>query len=188
MADFHSILAAAGHGAVEAEHHVEPLFLGFLPPAGVVSVAMALFIAILLWKRVPTIIAKSLDGRIAQIRTQLDEASAIRAEAERLKAEYEAKMAAAATEAEELKARAERDAQAIVADAQADAQALIARRQKMAEEKIASAERAAVEEIRAKVTEISTQAAGALIAKKHDATADKALVDRTISSLGSRLN
>jgi F0F1-type ATP synthase membrane subunit b/b' len=41
------------------------------------------FIAILLWKKVPGLITRGLEKQIAAIRTRLDEAAQLRAEAER---------------------------------------------------------------------------------------------------------
>ena len=59
----------------------------------------------------------------------------------------------------------------------------------MAEDKIAAAERSAIAEVRAKAAAAAAAAAAQLIAERHDAGADKALIDRTISGLGStRLN
>ena len=57
----------------------------------------------------------------------------------------------------------------------------------MAEEKIAAAERAVIAEIRATAAHAATNAARALIAEKHNAGADQALVDKAIAGLG-RLN
>ena len=75
----------------------------------------------------------------------------------------------------------------IIAKAKLDATALIARHEEAAQEKIASAERAALAEVRAKVADAATRAAAAIIAERHGAKADKALVDTTIAGLG-RLN
>lgn len=163
--------------------HTDPQAL-WMDATGWVSLAMAVFIAILLWKKVPALIGRSLDTKIATIRTQLEEASKLRAEAEALKAEYEAKLAAAAGEAAALKSRAEEEAAQLMDDAQANATALIARRQKMAEDKIAAAERAAIADVRAKAVQAATAAAATLIAQGHDAKADKALVDSAIKGLG----
>jgi F-type H+-transporting ATPase subunit b len=71
--------------------------------------------------------------------------------------------------------------------AEADAAELIARRTRMAEDKIAAAERSAIQAIRARAADAATTAAAAVIAEKHGAEADKALVDKTIAGLG-RLN
>lgn len=183
-------MAAEGgaHASTEAsggaEHHVDPKALG-LDATAWVSLAMVIFIAVLLWKKVPSAIGGALDKRIAGIRAQLDEASKLRAEAEALKAEYEAKMTAAAKEAEDMRARAEEEAGHIMDQAKTDATNLITRRQKMAEDKIAAAERAAIAQVRAKAAQAATAAAATLIAEHHDAAADKALVDGTIKGLGS---
>ena len=53
----------------------------------------------------------------------------------------------------------------------------------MAEAKIAGAERSAVAEIRAQAATAATAAARELIAQAHDASADKALVDREIAGI-----
>lgn len=164
------------------EPHTDPKAVGMDATAWV-SLAMAVFIIILLVKKVPALIGGALDGKIAQIRAQLDEASKLRAEAEKLKAEYEAKMAAAAGEAEAMRKHAEHEAETLLADAQVNAEALVARRQKMAEDKIGAAERAAIADIRAKAVNAATSAAASLIASGHDAAADKVLVDSAIKGL-----
>ncbi len=178
------------HAATEAVggpemHHVEPAVFGVMNATVWVSLAMAVFIAILLVKKVPALIGRALDGKIAAIRAQLDEAAKLRAEAEALKAEYQAKLANAEKDAAALRTRAEEEAALMVAQAKTDAAALVKRRQKMAEDKIAAAERTAVAEIRAKAVSAATDAAAALIAGHHDAKADKAMVDSAIKSLGT---
>lgn len=164
--------------------HTDPKAVGMDATAWV-SLAMAVFIVILLIKKVPALIGGALDGRIAQIKSQLAEAEKLRAEAEALKGEYEAKLAAAAGEAEAMRKSAESEAATLLEDAKANAVALVARRQKMAEDKIGAAERAAIVGIRTKAVNAATSAAAALIAQKHDAGADKQLVDSAIKSLGA---
>lgn len=163
--------------------HSDPKAVGMDATAWV-SLAMAAFILILLVKKVPSLIGRGLDSRIAAIRAQLDEATKLRAEAEALKGEYEAKLAAAAGEAEAMRKQAEHEAETLLEDARANAEALVARRQKMAEDKIGAAERAAITDIRAKAVRAATSAAATLIANGHDAKADKLLVDSAIRGLG----
>lgn len=173
------------HGPSEA--HPDPALFGVLDATVWVSIAMAAFLAVLLWKKVPALIARGLDSQIAAIRSRLDEAKALRAEAEALRDEYARRIAGIEQEAQAMLAHADEEARAVLAKAEADAQELTARRARMAEDKIAAAERAAVQSIRAKAAEAAARAAGAIIASKHDPEADKALVDRTIAGLG-RLN
>lgn len=177
------ILAAAAHGA-EAEH-VEAAAFGVsaLTPGFFVALAMLVVFGIMLYARVPALVAKMLDDKIAGIRSQLDEAARLRSEAAALKAEYEVKAREADAEIALLKTGAERQAAEIVEKAKADAAALIERHQAMSEAKIAGAERAAIAEIRERAATAASVAAEKLIVESHDAKADKALVDGAIAGI-----
>jgi F-type H+-transporting ATPase subunit b len=182
--------AAMGHGpngtatteAHGGEEHVTPSALGF-DASMLVALAMIVVIALAIWKKVPAMIAGALDKQISGIKAQLDQATALRAEAEAIKAEYEAKAKQAAQDAIDMKAAAEEEAKQIVATAKVTATDMIARRAKAAEDKIAAAERAAIADVRAKAASVSAAAAAQLIATHHDAKADAALVDQSIASL-----
>lgn len=162
--------------------HAEPTAFG-LTPGGWVALAMLAVFAIMVWQKIPAAIAKALDGKIAEIRAQLDEAKQLRAEAEALKAEYQAKSAAADGEAKAMLDRAHAESASIVAKAKTDAEALVERRTQMAEAKIEAEERAAIDDVRAVAARAATAAAGRLIAERNDATSDKALVDQAIAGL-----
>ena len=178
MADTLTLLAAAAEKAGK----VEPAALG-IDSYQWVAIAMLVLLGVFVWKKVPGLITGGLDAKIEQIKNQLDEAKALRAEAEQLRDEYAAKMADAEQHSEAMVENAKRDADEIVAKAEKDAQLMVARRQRMAEDKIAAAERDAVEEVRTKAVEAAAAASRKLIADRHDATADKALADEVISSL-----
>ena len=165
-------------------HHAERAVLGVLNATVWVSIAMLVFIAILLAKKVPALITGGLDRQIAAIRQRLDEAKQLRAEAEALRDEYARKLGDVENQTRSIVAHAEDEAKAIVAKAKADAADLVQRRARMAEDKIAAAERTALAEVRATAADAATRAAAALIAARHGADADKALVDRTIAGLG----
>ena len=169
-----SILVATGEGA--------PSAFG-LQDYQWVSLAMAVLIAVVLWKKVPSAITGGLDKKIAEIKAQLDEAKALRAEAEALRNEYAAKIASAEKDAEAMMAGAQREADVIVAKAEADSKAMIVRRERMAQDKIAAAERDAIAGVRASAANAAAAAARVLIAEKHDGEADKQLADEVISSL-----
>ena len=169
-------------GAAGVEEHAEPSALGF-DATMLVALAMLVVIGLAIWKKVPAMIAGVLDKQISGIKAQLDQATALRAEAEAIKAEYEAKAKQAAQDAIDMKAAAIEEAKQIVATAKVAATDRIARRAKAAEDKIAAAERAAIADVRAKAAEISAAAAARLIARHHDANADASLIDRSISSL-----
>ncbi|MEA3060251.1 MAG: F-type H+-transporting ATPase subunit b [Sphingomonadales bacterium] len=165
------------------EHHPEPTAFGLDAPQWI-ALAMLVVFAVLLWKRVPALIASALDGKIAAIREHLEEAAQLRAEAEALKAEYQAKADAADAERATMLERARHEAETIVEQAKADTAALIERRRRMAEDKIAAAERHAIDEVRARAATAAAAAAARLIAEDLGPEADRAMIDRTIDSLG----
>jgi len=172
--------ATTEHGNVV---HVEPELLG-LAPFQWVSVAMLLLILIALFVgKVHRKVTGNLDGRIAAIRSELDEAKKLRAEAEVLREDYARRIAWAEQDAANMLASARDEAEAIIAKAETDTADLIVRRQRMAEDKIASAERAAVDELRARAARAATDASRLLIAERHDAGADRRLVDEAIATL-----
>lgn len=183
MADLMLVLAAAAeHGAEAAGVLAAPAAFG-LGPAAWVSLAMIVLLAVAIWKKVPAMLTGGLDKSIAEIRHQLDEAKQLRAEAEALRKEYADKIANAEKDAAAMLEHAKHEAEAIVAKAEADTTAVIGRREKMAQDKIGAAERAAVADLRARAADAAATAAGRLIATKHDAGADKALVDQVIAGI-----
>jgi len=178
-------ITETAHTEVQAgsEHHVDPSALGF-DATMLVGLAMLVVLALMLWKKVPGAIGRSLDAKIATIRAQLDEAAELRREAEALKAEYEGRARAADHEAAAMVERARHEADAIRAKAETDAAALVERRTRMAEDKIAAEERAALQQLRATAADAASRAAARMIAERHDGTADKAVIDQAIAGLG----
>ncbi|URW76005.1 F0F1 ATP synthase subunit B [Sphingomonas donggukensis] len=174
------------HAEVGTEHHADPAFLG-LDATVWVSLAMLAFLAILIVKKVPAVIAAGLDKQIAAIRQRLEEAKQLRTEAEALRDEYARKLGDIENQTRAIVEHAEDEAKAMIAKAETDAADLVTRRARMAEDKIAAAERTAIADVRAKAADAATRAAGTLIAAKHGAEADQSLVDKTIAGLG-RLN
>lgn len=183
MSDIQGLYLLA-HAAAEgaAEHHAEPLAFG-LNPVAWVALSMLTLILIALYLKVPKMLTSGLDASIAEIKKQLDEAKSLRAEAEALRQEYATKIANAEKDAAAMLDHARHEADAIVAKAEADTTTVIGRREKMAADKIAAAERGAVDELRARAARAATAAAGQLIAAKHGAEADKALVDQAIGTI-----
>ncbi len=177
--------SAVTNGVAEpTAHHVEEPTALYLNTTGWVGMAALVVLIGMVLAKVPGKIGSPLDGKIAVIRQQLDEAKALRAEAEKLRAEYEAKAKAAEADAAMMRHHAQQEANQIIAKAKQDAEELMARRTKRAEDKIAAAERQAIAEVRALAADTAARAATTLIAEHHDGTADKAMVDRTIAGLG----
>lgn len=179
MAEEH-IATTEAHGGV-AEHH--PTLLG-LDAEGWVYVGLTIFLLLAIFvAKAPKKIAEALDARIADTRKALDEAQALRTEAEKLLSDAKAKLAASETEAANVISHAEAEAKQLVVDAKTKATELTARRTKMAEDKIAAAERSAVAELRARAADSAASIAAKVIAESHGATADKSIVDSAIARL-----
>lgn len=179
MADF-SFLAEAAHDA--AEQHAEAMAFGLAPPWWV-ALSMVALIGVMIYMKVPALVASMLDKKIEGIRLMFDEAATLRAEAEALRQEYADKVANVEKDAAAMLEHARHEAEAIVAKAETDAANVILRREKIAEEKIAAAERAAVEELRVRAANAATMAARDLIGANHSVDADKALVDQAIDEI-----
>ena len=166
--------------------HAAPAAFGFITAPIAISLAMLVVIGVMIWKGVFGAVGKALDDKIALIRDQLEEAEALRNEAEALKAEYEKKAKGVDKDRKALLERAKQEADEIVAKAKTDAEALIERRARIAEDKIAAEERTAVEQLRAAAAEAATRAAARLIAERHDAESDEKLVDQAIKEIAGR--
>lgn len=151
------------------------------------TIALFVFLAVVLYLKVPGLIGKALDGRIAAIETELAEAERLRQEAKFLLEEYEAKRQAAATEAESIVAAAREEAFRMTAEAKTSLEALIARRTKAVEDKIAQAELQAVAEVRSRSADVAVEAARVLLTRQMGSKGD-ALVEQAIKDVGSKLN
>lgn len=169
--------------ATEATVTPEPKLLG-LDAEGWVYVGLTIFLLLAVFvAQAPKKITDALDARIADTRKALDEAQAIRVEAEKLLAVAKAKTVAVADETAAILAQAESEASALVAEAEADVAALIGRRSQAAQDKIAAAERAAVSDVRARAAAAAASAARTLIVAGHSAAQDAPIVDDTIGAL-----
>ncbi len=151
-------------------------------------ISLIIFLGIIVYMKVPGMIAKSLDTRADRIRNELDEARRLREEAQQLLAEYQRKRKDAEKEASELIAAAEHEAAGLVADARQKTEDYVQRRTAMAEQKIALAESEAVNEVRRQAIDIAVAAAETLIAEKVDDEKAGALFSESVKELKAKLN
>ena len=171
-----------------AGHADEALLLG-MGAEGWVSVSMFIFFALaIIIGKLPQRIAAALDARIAAVKRQLDEAKAIRADAETLLIDAAKARDAATADAAAIVARAQAEADALVATSERNAALTIERRTAAALAKIAAAERAAEAELRADVARRVTAAAATLIAANADSAMQGRLTDDAIAGLERRLH
>lgn len=139
-------------------------------------IAFVIFV-VLLFKPVKKALLGGLDSRIAQIRTEVEEAQRLREEAQTLLASYQRKQREAVQEAQEIVARARSEAETHRAEAERHLAALLKRQEALAVEKIGQAEAAATQEVRDVAIDLAIAATEKILAEK--ATGD--LADRLIA-------
>lgn len=154
----------------------------------VVTIAFLLFIGVLFYFKVPSLIGGLLDKRADGIKSELDEARALREEAQTVLASYERKQKEVAEQAERIVAAAKEEAEAAAAKAKEDLKVSIARRLQAAEDQIASAEASAVKEVRDEAVRIAVAAASDVIAKQMTAKDANSLIDDAIAAVDAKLH
>ncbi|GHG85917.1 F0F1 ATP synthase subunit B [Pseudodonghicola xiamenensis] len=154
----------------------------------VVLLAFIVFVAILVYFKVPRTIGGLLDKRAEGIKSELDEARALREEAQTLLASYERKQKEVQEQAGRIVANARSDAAAAAEQAKLDLEKSIARRMAAAQEQIASAESAAVKEVRDQAVAIAVAAANEVIAKQMSAAEANKLIDDAILEVDAKLH
>lgn len=151
------------------------------------TVALVVFLGMMVYFGVPRIIAGMLDARIKQIETDIAEAKRLREEAAALLVEYERKRVAAEAEAEGIITAAKEEAERLTAEAQVSLADLVARRTKAVEDKIGQAEAQAVADVRARSADLAIEAARSVLADQMSSKGG-AVVDQAIADVGNRLN
>ena len=154
----------------------------------VVLIAFIVFIGILIYFKVPGMIGGMLDKRAAQIKADLEEARALREEAQTILASYERKQKEMQAQADRIVATARDEAMAAAAAAKEDLKASIVRRLAAAEDQIASAEAGAVREVRERAVTVAIEAARDVLAKQMTAESAATLIDASISEVDAKLH
>ena len=154
----------------------------------IVLIGFLVFVGVLLYFKVPGMLMGMLDKRAEGIQSDLDEARALRDEAQAVLASFERKQAEVAEQSEAIVKAAREEAEAAAAQAKIDLEASIARRLAAAEDQIASAEAAAVKEVRERAIAVAIGAAGDVIAKGMTAQAGNDLIDEAIGKVEEKLH
>ncbi len=154
----------------------------------VVLIAFVLFILVLLKFKVPSTLGGLLDKRAEGIKSELEEARALREEAQTILASYERKQKEVQEQADRIVAQAKDDAMAAAEQAKADLKSSIARRLTAAEDQIASAEASAVKEVRDQAVVVAVSAANDVIAKGMTAADGNKLIDAAIAEVDAKLH
>ena len=154
----------------------------------VVLLAFLLFIAVLFYFKVPSLLGGMLDQRAEGIKSELDEARKLREEAQTLLASYERKQKEVQEQADRIVAAAKEEATAAGEQARVDLEKSVARRMAAAEDQIGSAQAAAVKEVRDQAAVIAIAAARDVIAKQMSAAEGGKLIDDAIAQVEAKLH
>lgn len=125
----------------------------------VAAIAFLVFVGVILYLKVPSAIAKSLDEQSLAIAKELEQAKQLRIQAEELRKSYEAQQADAEALAKAMIEQAEEDAKALKKAAKDQLKADIEAKTKAAAERIARAEQNAIDEVRAFAADKAVEAA-----------------------------
>ncbi|ACI53812.1 F-type H+-transporting ATPase subunit b [Rhizobium leguminosarum] len=162
------------------EFHFDATFFAF--------VGLVLFLALVVYLKVPGMMARSLDDRADQIRNELAEAKRLREEAQHLLAEYQRKRKEAEAEAAHIVAAAEREAQMLTAEAKKKTEEFVANRTALSEQKIKQAEVEAMKAVRSAAVDLAIAAAETVLGKQADAKVQSELFGNAVGQVKTRLN
>ncbi|CDM56652.1 MULTISPECIES: F0F1 ATP synthase subunit B [Rhizobium] len=151
-------------------------------------VGLVLFLALVVYLKVPGMMAKSLDDRADQIRNELSEAKRLREEAQHLLAEYQRKRKEAEAEAAHIVAAAEREAEMLTVEAKKKTEEFVANRTAVSEQKIKQAEVDAMKAVRSAAVDLAIAAAENVLAKKADTKVQADLFKGAVGEVKTRLN
>lgn len=154
----------------------------------IVLLGFLVFVGILLYFKVPALLAGMLDKRAETIRSELDEARKLREDAQAILANYERKQREVREQADRIVAQARDEAAAAAVVAKEDLQKSIARRLAAAEEQIAAAEASAIRDVRDRAIGIAIAAAREVIAKQMTAAEGNKLIDESIALVDAKLH
>jgi F-type H+-transporting ATPase subunit b len=128
-------------------------------------------------------VASALDARGARVKSQIDEAIALRKEAEALLASFVQKKKEAEDEAKAIIAQAQVEAELIAKEAHERAADFVQRRTKQAEDKIASAEMQALDQVRGAAADAAAKASEIVLKTQVKGSCGDELVEQDIAGL-----
>ncbi|MCG6901665.1 MAG: F0F1 ATP synthase subunit B [Rhodobacter sp.] len=154
----------------------------------IVLLAFLLFVGILIYLKVPGMLGGMLDKRAEAIRADLDEAKALREEAQTVLASYERKQREVAEQSQRIIDHAREEARVAAEQAKVDLGASMTRRIAAAEDQIASAQARVIKEVRDQAVQVAIAAAREVIAKQMTAADGNKLVDEAITTVEAKLH
>ena len=154
----------------------------------VVTIGFVIFIGILVYYGVPGMVTRMLDARAVRIKQELDEARALRDEAQTLLAGYERRQKEVKAQAEDIVTAAKAEAEKAAEAAKEEIRNSVARRLKTATEQIAAAEQSASRQIKDQAVTVAVAAAGDVMRERMKADDANRLIDSSIAEVGEKLH
>ena len=154
----------------------------------VVTVAFVLFVAVLLYLKVPAMVTKMLDERSKGIQSELDEARSLMEEAQSLLASYERKQKEIAEQSERIIKNAKEEAALAADQAKKDLEVYIERRMAAANDQISSAQSGAIREVRNNAISVAISVVEEVIVSNIKPDESNTLIDTAISDVASKLH
>ena len=133
-------------------------------------------------------VLNGLDGRINEIKTEIETAERLRVEAQELLAQYQRKQRDAEKEADAMIKEAKKQAKAITKTAETDLSALMARREAQLTDRLNRLEENAIAEIQNHAADLAVAATTEMIIQTLDEKTNAKLNEDTINSLSKHLN
>ena len=152
-----------------------------------IALAFIVAVVVLVRKAAPCITG-GLDARAARIKSEIEEAKRLRAEAEATLADYQRKQRDALAEAQTIVARAKEDAERIGREAEIELDAALKRREASTLDKIAQAEAKALSEVRNVAVDVAIETTKLLLLQSLDKKRASLLIDQAIEELPKRLH
>jgi F-type H+-transporting ATPase subunit b len=153
-----------------------------------VAVGFVLFLALLGYLGVHKTITAALDGRIASISSELEEARRMRAEAKALLAAYQAKLVEAEAQAAAIVEQARKEAELLASETSQRMVDFVERHRKQAEAQILMAESQATSEVRASAVEAALKAAEIVLRAQATGAGGDAFIVKGIDDVKRLMN
>jgi F-type H+-transporting ATPase subunit b len=154
----------------------------------VVTISFILFALVLIYLKVPSMLGKMLDQRAVSIKSDLDEARALREEAQTILASYERQQKEVSDQAARIVDDARNEAKEAANQAKIDLEKSVQRRLSAAEEKIASAQASAEREVRDTAINVAVAAATEILRSQISADMADQLTENAISEVQTKFH
>ena len=150
-----------------------------------VLVSFILFVALLVYLKVPKILMRLLDEHSFKVKSQLDEARKLRDDAAAMLADYKHKQADAEKQAADILENAKAEAVQLAEASRQKMVETLDRLTKQAMQKISQAEASATKDVRARATDLAIAAAGNVMAAQKG---NAKLIAESIAAVKSKTN